>query len=224
MAENKNGINRRNFLRNGLWAAGLTGLGAAAGFLSRRSSKRNTVWQIDPEICIACGNCATYCVLEESAVKCVHAYAMCGYCRICFGFFGPEPLDINEGAENQLCPTGAIKRTFVEDPYYEYTIDESLCMGCGKCVKGCKTFGNGSLFLQVRHDRCLNCNECSIAAACPSGAFKRVPADKPYLLKRVDLDKNNTAGRTPASSQTFYGLPKRQRGLFGAPSNGVDRA
>jgi electron transport complex protein RnfB len=224
MAENKNGINRRNFLRNGLWAAVLTGLGAAAGFLSRRSSKRNTVWQIDPEICIACGNCATYCVLEESAVKCVHAYAMCGYCRICFGFFGPEPLDINEGAENQLCPTGAIKRTFVEDPYYEYTIDESLCMGCGKCVKGCKTFGNGSLFLQVRHDRCLNCNECSIAAACPSGAFKRVPADKPYLLKRVDIDKNNTAGRTPASSQTFYGLPKRQRDRFGAPSNGVDRA
>jgi len=97
-------------------------------------------------------------------------------------------------------------------------------MGCGKCVKGCKTFGNGSLFLQVRHDRCLNCNECSIAAACPSGAFKRVPADKPYLLKRVDIDKNNTAGRTPASSQTFYGLPKRQRDRFGAPSNGVDRA
>jgi electron transport complex protein RnfB len=224
MAENKNGVNRRNFLRNGLWAAGLTGLGAAAGFLSRRSSKRNTVWQIDPEICVACGNCATYCVLEESAVKCVHAYAMCGYCRICFGFFGPEPLDINEGAENQLCPTGAIKRTFVEDPYYEYTIDESLCMGCGKCVKGCNTFGNGSLFLQVRHDRCLNCNECSIAAACPSGAYKRVPADRPYLLKRVDLDKNNTAGRTPLSSRTFYGPSKRQRGRFGAPSNGVDRA
>jgi electron transport complex protein RnfB len=111
---------------------------------------------------------------------------MCGYCTICFGFFGPEPADINEGAESQLCPTGAIKRSFVEDPYYEYTIDESLCNGCGKCVKGCSTFGNGALFLQVRHDRCLNCNECSIAAACPSRAFKRVPADKPYLLKTVD--------------------------------------
>lgn len=210
MSGNKNDIDRRHFLRNGLWGACLAGLGAAAGALSRKSSAENTVWQIDPEICVACGNCATYCVLEESAVKCVHAYAMCGYCRICFGFSGPEPYDINEAAENQLCPTGAIKRTFVEDPYYEYTIDESLCMGCGKCVKGCNTFGNGSLFLQVRHDRCLNCNECSIAAACPSGAFKRVPADEPYLLKRVDSVRNNTAGCKPLRSRRF--------------SNGVDIA
>ena len=168
-------------------ALGLLGsTGGAAVFAGKKNNTQNTVWQIYPEICIACGNCATYFVMEESAVKCVHAYAVCGYCRICFGFFGPEPADINEAAENQLCPTGAIKRTFVEDPYYEYIIDEPLCMGCGKCVLGCNTFGNSSLFLQVRHDRCLNCNECSIAAACPSGAFKRVPADKPYLLKRVD--------------------------------------
>jgi electron transport complex protein RnfB len=48
-------------------------------------------------------------------------------------------------------------------------------------------FGNGSLFLQVRHDRCKNCNECSIAAACPSQAYTRVPAHQPYLLKKVDL-------------------------------------
>jgi electron transport complex protein RnfB len=188
MVENNNDINRRHFLSNSLWAAGLIGLGTAAGALSRKTNARNTVWQIDPEICVACGNCATYCVLEESAVKCVHAHAICGYCRICFGYFGPEPHDIDEGAENQLCPTGAILRKYLkdDDPYFEYIIDEPLCMGCGKCVLGCNTFGNGSLFLQVRHDRCLNCNECSIAAACPSGAYKRVPADKPYLLKKVD--------------------------------------
>jgi electron transport complex protein RnfB len=160
MADKK--IERRHFLRDGLRGACLAGVGAAAGFVGSRSGGR-------PYTCVACGNCATYCVLEESAVKCVHAYAVCGYCRICFGFFGPEPANINEGAENQLCPTGAIKRTFIEDPYYEYSIDEKLCNGCGKCVKGCNAFGNGSLFLQVRHDRCLNCNECSIAIACPSG-------------------------------------------------------
>ena len=44
-------------------------------------------------------------------------------------------------------------------------------------------FGNGSLFLQVRHDRCLNCNECAIGRACPAQAFRRVPAEQPYLLK-----------------------------------------
>jgi electron transport complex protein RnfB len=125
----------------------------------------------------------THCVLNPSAVKCVHAFDMCGYCELCFGFFQPEATALNEGAENQLCPVGAIQRRFVEEPYYEYTIDESLCIACGRCVKGCNTFGNGSLFLQVRHDRCLNCNECSIARVCPADAYRRVPADRPYLFK-----------------------------------------
>jgi electron transport complex protein RnfB len=92
---------------------------------------------------------------------------------------------LNTGAENCLCPTAAIKRTFVEDPYYEYSIDEKLCIGCAKCVEGCNRFGNGSLFLQVRHDRCVNCNECSIAQVCPGDAFRRVPASHPYLLKTM---------------------------------------
>ena len=186
MSEIEKNVTRRRLLVDGIWGAILAATGAATGYLLGRTSKNDTVWQIDPYTCVACGNCATYCVLEDSAVKCVHAHAVCGYCQICFGFFGPEPADITEAAENQLCPTGAINRTFIEDPYHEYSIDEKLCDGCGKCVKGCNAFGNGSLFLQVRHDRCLNCNECSIAAACPSGAFRRVPADKPYLLKTVE--------------------------------------
>jgi electron transport complex protein RnfB len=36
--------------------------------------------------------------------------------------------------------------------------------------------------LQVRHDRCVNCNECSIARNCPSDAFRQVQATAPYLL------------------------------------------
>ena len=86
---------------------------------------------------------------------------------------------LDTGAENQLCPTGAITRKYIEKQsgvrYFEYTIDERLCIACGKCVVGCRLM-NGSLYLQVRHDRCLNCNECSIAVACPAQAFRRVPA------------------------------------------------
>src|SRR4030043_1063020 len=96
MAENKYPLTRRRFLRDGLWGTCFAGLGALTGFAFNKVRKTRTVWQIDPQICIACGNCATYCVLEESAVKCMHAHAICGYCRICFGFFGPEPADINE--------------------------------------------------------------------------------------------------------------------------------
>jgi electron transport complex protein RnfB len=186
MAERNDNVTRRRVLRDGLWGACLAGIGGVVGFSAQKGRKDGLVWQIDPYKCIACGNCATYCVLEESAVKCMHVHAVCGYCRICFGFFTPDPFEMNEGAENQTCPTGAIIRKFVEDPYYEYSIDESLCNGCGKCVKGCNAFGNGSLFLQVQHDRCVNCNQCAIAVACPAQAFRRVPSSAPYLLKSAD--------------------------------------
>jgi len=187
MPEPNQQVDRRAFVGDGLRMVGAIGLGGFASFLAGRKGRADdTVWQIDPNKCIACENCATYCVLDISAVKCVHSFAMCGYCQLCTGYFEPEPNALNSGAENQLCPTGAIKRSFVEDPYYEYTIDKDLCIGCGKCVKGCSAFGNGSLYLQVSHDRCLNCNECAIAVACPSQAFVRVPSSDPYLLKSTN--------------------------------------
>jgi electron transport complex protein RnfB len=40
----------------------------------------------------------------------------------------------------------------------------------------------------VRHDRCLNCNECPISVVCPSDAFSRIPADYAYLLKGEEAD------------------------------------
>jgi len=178
-------LTRRQLLSNGIWYAGLIGLGGAFGWLTG-NRQEGTVWQIDPDNCTQCGQCATECVLTPSASKCVHSFAMCGYCKLCLGFFVPSPVELNEGAENQQCPTGAIKRTYIEDPYYQYTIDENLCIGCGTCVKGCSAFGNGSLYLQIRHDRCVNCDDCAIARACPSRAISRVPASRPYLLKNKE--------------------------------------
>jgi len=148
---------------------------------------RSYVWQIDPARCVQCGLCATQCVLTPSAVKCVHAYALCGYCRLCFGLLRDKRTGNVSAAENSRCPYDAIRRRPVEDPYYEITIDEEACTGCAKCTLGCNQFGNGSLFLQIRHDRCVDCNQCAIATACPTQAIQRVPAAHPYLLK--------TAGR-----------------------------
>jgi electron transport complex protein RnfB len=175
--------NRRLFIRRGMQAAlgvSLVGVGALA---LDKSGKDKFVWQIDPDKCTQCGRCATDCIMTPSAVKCVHAYDLCGYCDLCGGYFKPGVTDLQTGAENQLCPTAAIERRFIEEPYFEYIIDEELCIGCAKCVKGCGAFGNGSLHLQIRHDICKNCNECSIARVCPSDAIKRVPADQPYIIK-----------------------------------------
>ena len=108
---------------------------------------------------------------------------MCGYCDLCGGYLRQGVKTISTGAENQLCPTGAITRKFVEEPYFEYTINKELCDGCAKCVKGCADFGNGSLYMQISHDLCVNCNDCSIARNCPSDAVIRISANEEYLQK-----------------------------------------
>lgn len=177
---------RRDFLGWMARGAGLLALGAGGFLFSKRSrgwkDTSRFVWQIDPNKCSQCGACATECVIAPSAVKCVHVFSRCGYCDLCGGYFQPDARTLDTSAQNALCPTGAIKREFIESPYYEYTIDEKLCVACGKCVKGCQSFGNGSLILQVRHDLCLNCDECAIAAACPESAFNKVPAASPTIL------------------------------------------
>jgi len=177
-------ITRRAFLKRcATVTAGATVASLAGGVLFKKGQDDACVWQIDPQKCIFCGKCETDCVLRMSAVKCVHAKKVCGYCDLCGGYFRANVKDFNTGAENLMCPTGAIRRRFVEDPYFEYTIDEALCNGCGKCCKGCNSFGNGSLYLQIKRDLCKNCNECALERACPADAIKRVMAREAYILK-----------------------------------------
>lgn len=197
MSEKKK-YDRREFLTNsGRFVLGFGALGLA-GLAAQNSMGGQMVWQIDPFKCTFCGRCATHCVLSESAVKCVHAYDLCGYCDLCGGYYKPGVTNLNTGAENMLCPTAAIERKFIEEPYFEYEIKEDLCIGCAKCVAGCTSFGNGSLHLQIRHDRCVDCNECAIARVCPSDAISRVPANQPYLIKGDFVAKDQTKWKNPS--------------------------
>ena len=190
MSEKK--VNRREFINKGMRLASVAAIGGISVLAAKHAKGEGTVWQIDPFKCTQCGRCATDCVLPISAVKCVHAYDLCGYCDLCGGYFKPGTKDLNTAAEHMLCPTAAIQRKYIEEPYFEYIIDEELCIGCSKCVAGCTSFGNGSLHLQIRHDVCVNCNECSIARVCPSDAISRISANTPYLIKGgfVADDKN----------------------------------
>ena len=182
LEDDNNKQSRRVFISKASRLTLAIGIGGLSATLLNNSSKNDLVWQLDPKKCVQCGRCATSCVKTLSAVKCIHVYDMCGYCDLCGGYLRPNVKDFHTGAEFQLCPTGAIERKFIEEPYFEYHIDEELCNGCGKCVTGCDSFGNGSLQLQIQHDYCDNCNYCAIARDCPADAFEQVPADNPYLL------------------------------------------
>lgn len=180
-------LSRRDLLNGIGRAAGLAAIGGVLGFLlnDQHAHAHGTRWQIDPTLCTQCGRCATDCVLNPSAARCFHAFALCGYCDLCTGFFDPGAPSLDTGAENQLCPTAAIKRKFIEDPYFEYDIDRNACIGCARCVKGCVAYGNGSLHLQIDQSLCKRCNQCAIAKVCPSNAIKRVDPPNVYIAPRV---------------------------------------
>ena len=197
MKEKNKYQSRRDFVRRAGKVLIVAPLAVLPVALLKKTTASGYVWQIDPFKCTQCGQCKTNCVQTPSAVKCVHAFVMCGYCDLCGGYLRQGVKNISTGAENQLCPTGAITRKFVEDPYFEYTFNEDLCDGCGKCVKGCLDFGNGSLYLQIKQDLCVNCNDCSIARKCPSNAISRISADQQYIPKeggqlKLNNELNNT--------------------------------
>ena len=122
-------IKRREFFKLcGSVVAGGTILVVAGGMARKvEGTEASLFWQIDPNVCTQCGRCETHCVLPVSAVKCIHANKVCGYCDLCGGYYRTNVKELNTAAENMMCPTGAILRKFVEDPYFEYTIDEDLC-------------------------------------------------------------------------------------------------
>ncbi len=185
---------RRDVLGHAVRGAALMGMGGVAAYVSRRAGPEGA-WRIDVERCVnsrhgavgvaVCDKCATTCVLPLSAVRAVNDHAKCGRCYICPAYFEITSAIDERGLPSQkLCPRDAIRRTPIgevdpRDPannYYEYTIDEKLCNGCGKCVMGCKEpAGLSSIRLEVRYDLCVRCNRCAIAVACPDEAYERRP-------------------------------------------------
>lgn len=175
---------RRQFIDRTARVLGFAGIAGASGILARRASG-DVVYQVDPFKCTACDLCRTSCVLSMSAAKAVNDYKACGYCMLCPAYYDVTSYPDERGVPTgKVCPQDALKRRVVgdEDPddpnnnYYEYEVDETRCDGCGKCVKACKPpAGNGSLRLEIRYQRCLDCNECAILIACPEDAIIRVP-------------------------------------------------
>ncbi|HKK41706.1 MAG TPA: hypothetical protein VJ963_04790, partial [Bacteroidales bacterium] len=70
--DNRKKIKRREFINKGVRLGIGVGMGVLALDLSTRNAAGKTIWQIDPSKCVQCDKCSTDCVLETSAVKCVH--------------------------------------------------------------------------------------------------------------------------------------------------------
>jgi electron transport complex protein RnfB len=183
-------VTRRHVLGKAVRGTVVLGLAGAAGYLVKKADGQ-IVWQVDAAKCInsrlgevnveVCGLCTTECVVSQSAVRAVNDFSKCGRCYICPAYYNVKSAVDETGLPSEkLCPRDAIERKpigYVDpaDPannFYEYTIDEEKCDGCGKCVMGCKEpMGLGSILLKVRHNLCVDCNRCPISIACPRDAL-----------------------------------------------------
>ena len=68
-------VSRRKFVREGIRAAGMTGIGVMFGLLAGRATAKTYVWQIDPAKCLRCDKCATDCVLAPTPGACIDSFA-----------------------------------------------------------------------------------------------------------------------------------------------------
>ena len=132
-----------------------------------------TFWFLDSSSCAGCGRCANTCVLYKSAVTAVNHNELCPYRADCPAFYASLKDREDTSAINQRCPTHAITRKHIKDDLYEYTIDQSKCIGCGKCVRRCHKHCNGAMQLIINKDRCVECNECAISTGCPTNSISR---------------------------------------------------
>lgn len=57
MPQEDKSIDRRQFLKSGIRGAAAVGIVGAAGLGVSKTRKSDMVWQIDPNVCVACGNC-----------------------------------------------------------------------------------------------------------------------------------------------------------------------
>ena len=60
MSDSQDKVGRRDFLAGGARTTGAVLLVGFGGYVAgRRGGADQTVWQIDPDVCTTCGNCAT---------------------------------------------------------------------------------------------------------------------------------------------------------------------
>ena len=178
-------LSRRGFLRRGGQAFAVAALGGVTYRLVAgknpdsdfvRPSARYA-WRINTEKCSNCGKCEIACVRKPSAVKAVNDQSKCSNCVVCHGHLLDEstPTDKIDTEGGRVCPYDAVIRQHFGGDYYLYSIDDKKCVGCGRCAARCEEDGTKSMFLIIRPDLCLNCNQCRIALECPEGAIERIP-------------------------------------------------
>lgn len=88
-----------------------------------------------------------------------------------------------------LSLTTTLDKNEIEHPVLVSEVDETVCGGCGTCVKTC-AFGASSIdpirkVSRIDPSRCKGCGNCVVA--CPTGARDLVTFPERYVIQAIDI-------------------------------------
>jgi len=104
---------------------------------------------------------------------------------------GSERVEFVMGCTSMavLSLTTILDKNEIEHPVLVSEVDESVCGGCGTCVKTCafsaSSIDPGQNVSVIDPRRCKGCGNCVVA--CPTGARDLVTFPEKYILKAIDI-------------------------------------
>lgn len=102
---------------------------------------------------------------------------------------------------NTVCPVGSVLGLVSRFSLFKVSIDQSQCISCRKCEKGCKSSCIDIDTHTIDHSRCVDCFDC--LDSCPKGGIK-FRFSLPGKAKTVPVTESVDKGRRAFMATTAF--------------------
>lgn len=102
---------------------------------------------------------------------------------------------------NTVCPVGSVLGLVSRFSLFKVSIDQSQCVSCRKCEKGCKSSCIDIDTHTIDHSRCVDCFDC--LDSCPKGGIK-FRFSLPRKAKTVPVTESVDKGRRAFMATTAF--------------------
>ena len=126
---------------------------------------------------------------------------------------------------NTVCPVGSVLGLVSRFSLFKVSIDQSQCVSCRKCEKGCKSSCIDIDTHTIDHSRCVDCFDC--LDSCPKGGIK-FRFSLPRKAKTVPVTESVDKGRrafmaTTALVGSSLALGAQNKRLDGGLADVIDK-
>ena len=126
---------------------------------------------------------------------------------------------------NTVCPVGSVLGLVSRFSLFKVSIDQSQCVSCRKCEKGCKSSCIDIDTHTIDHSRCVDCFDCM--DSCPKGGIK-FRFSLPRKAKTVPVTESVDKGRrafmaTTALVGSSLALGAQNKRLDGGLADVIDK-